>query len=329
MKIRANNIQIEVEDSAPDGTHLPVVLLIMGLGMQLIAWAPGMVRGLMNAGFRVIRFDNRDSGLSDRFDALGKPNLLWQGLKYKLGLAVKAPYSVNDMAKDALGVLDALNIHQAHIVGVSMGGMVAQRAALLAPDRVLTLTSIMSSSGARGLPNADAAVTRQMLSRPNLKGKSVEATQLAAIDHSVKLFRAIGSPGFPMDEAFLRERVTVATQRSFNPAGVLRQMVAIVADQGRADQLKSISTPTLVLHGKVDPLVPFACGQDTARRIPGARLVGIEGMGHDLPPGVVERLLVEMLPHLSAAGGPPLGDATPRGAFSSGSSPNTLQGAPA
>ena len=109
MKIRANNIQIEVEDSAPDGTHLPVVLLIMGLGMQLIAWPPGMVRGLMKAGFRVIRFDNRDSGLSDRFDALGKPNLLWEGLKYKLGLAVKAPYSVNDMAKDALGVLDALN----------------------------------------------------------------------------------------------------------------------------------------------------------------------------------------------------------------------------
>ena len=300
MKLRANNIQIKVEDSAPDATHLPVVLLIMGLGMQLIAWPPGMVRGLMNAGFRVIRFDNRDSGLSDHLHALGKPNLLWQGLKYKLGLPVKAPYSLSDMAQDAIGVLDALGIDKAHIVGVSMGGMVAQRAALLAPHRVLSLTSIMSSSGARGLPTADAAFTRQLLKRPVIKGKGAEAGQQAAIDHSVKLFQAIGSPGFPTDEAFLRERVTQSTQRSFNPNGLLRQMVAIAADSDRASQLKAISAPTLVLHGKADPLVPYACGEDTARRIPGARLVGIEGMGHDLPPGVVERVLLEMLPHLAS-----------------------------
>ena len=301
MKIRANNIQIKIEDSAPDRSHLPAVLLIMGLGMQLIAWPPGMVRGLMNAGFRVIRFDNRDSGLSDRFDSLGKPNLLWQGLKYKLGMAVTAPYSLSDMAQDALGVLDALSIDKAHIVGVSMGGMVAQRVALAAPHRVLSLTSIMSSSGARGLPSATAKVTRQMLSRPAVKSSSAQASQQAAIEHSVKLFQAIGSPGFPMDEAFLRERVTLSTQRSFNPDGVLRHMVAVASDHARADELKSISVPTLVLHGKADPLVPFACGEDTARRIPGARLVGIEGMGHDLPPGVVERLLEEMLPHLSSA----------------------------
>ena len=295
MKIRANNIDIEVVDSAPDAPHLPVVLLIMGLGMQLIAWPPGMVRGLMNAGYRVIRFDNRDSGLSDKFDALGMPNLLWQGMKYKLGLNIKPPYSVHDMARDTLGVLDALQIDKAHIVGVSMGGMVAQRVALMAPQRTLSLASIMSSSGARGLPAATPAVTRQLLSRPKGKGKQ------DAIEHSVKLFQAIGSPGFPLDEAFLRERVTLSTERSFNPPGVARQMMAIVADVSRAGELAKIAVPTLVLHGKADPLVPFACGQDTARRIPGARLVGIDGMGHDLPPGVVEHLLTHLVPHLQAA----------------------------
>ena len=295
MKIRANNISIEVVDSAPDAPHLPVVLLIMGLGMQLIAWPPGMVRALINAGYRVICFDNRDSGLSDKFDALGMPNLFWQGLKHKLGLSIKPPYSVHDMALDALGVLDALQIDQAHIVGVSMGGMVAQRVALMEPQRVLSLTSIMSSSGARGLPAATPAVTRQLLSRPNGKGMP------AAIEHSVKLFKAIGSPAFPLDESFLRERVTIATERSFNPTGIARQMMAIVGDSTRASQLAKIISPTLVLHGKADPLVPFACGQDTARRIPGARLVGIDGMGHDLPPGVVEHILTHMLPHLQMA----------------------------
>ena len=295
MKIRANNIDIEVIDSAPDAPHLPVVLLVMGLGMQLIAWPPGLVRALMNAGYRVIRFDNRDCGLSDKFDALGLPNLLWQGVKYKLGLRIKPPYSVHDMALDTLGVLDALQIGKAHMVGVSMGGMVAQRVALMAPQRALSLASIMSSSGARGLPAATPAVTRQLFSRPKGKGKQ------AAIEHSVKLFQAIGSPGFPPDEAFLRERVTIATERSFNPPGIARQMVAIAADSTRAAELSKITVPTLVLHGKADPLVPFACGQDTARRIPGARLVGIDGMGHDLPPGVVEHILTHLVPHLNAA----------------------------
>ncbi len=295
MKIRANSIHIEAVDSAPNSPELPAVLLIMGLGMQLIAWPPGLVRALMNAGYRVIRFDNRDSGLSDKFDALGMPNLLWQGMKYKLGLTIKPPYSLQDMALDALGVLDALRIDKAHIVGVSMGGMVAQRVALAAPERTLSLTSIMSSSGARGLPAATPAVTRQLLSRPKGKGKQ------AAIDHSVKLFQAIGSPGFPLDVAFLRERVTLSTERSFNPPGIARQMVAIAADTTRADALAKITVPTLVLHGLADPLVPSACGVDTAKRIPGAKWVGIEGMGHDLPPGVVDHILTHLTPHLQAA----------------------------
>ncbi len=296
MKIRANGIDIKVEDSAGGASAAqPAVLLIMGLGMQLIAWPPAMVQGLVDAGFRVVRFDNRDIGLSQHFDALGSPNLLWEGLKYRLGWKTTPPYTLQDMARDALGVLDALQIASAHVVGVSMGGMVAQRLALLAPGRVTSLSSIMSSSGARGLPAASPAVTRVLLSHP--AGKS----QQAAIDHSVKLFKAIGSPGFPMLDAELRSRVTQAAERNFHPQGITRQMVAIVADSTRADALSGITAPTLVVHGRADPLVPFACGKDTARRIPGAQLVGIGGMGHDLPPGVVDHLLAHLVPHFKAA----------------------------
>ena len=299
MKIIANGIDIEVEDSGAAldarGQPLPVVLLIMGLGMQLIAWPPELVQGLMDAGYRVVRFDNRDAGLSQRFDALGTPKLLWAGLKFRLGWRIKPPYSVNDMALDALGVLDALHVKQAHVVGVSMGGMIAQRLALLASGRVLSLASVMSSSGAPGLPEAEPQVTRALFSRPANKGMD------AAIDHSVKVLQAIASPAFPVDEAQLRQQVVASARRSFYPQGIARQMLAVMADRERASALAGVVAPTLVVHGQADPLVPFACGQDTARRIPGARLVGIEGMGHDLPPGVVSRLLDLLIPHFDAA----------------------------
>ena len=297
MKIRANGIDIEVEDSGADGTQAerPVVLLIMGLGMQLVAWPPAFVQALQDAGYRVVRHDNRDVGLSQSFDHLGPPNMLWAMVKHKLGFTLRAPYSVHDMALDALGVLDALGIAQAHVVGVSMGGMIAQRLALAAPQRVLSLSSIMSSSGARGLPEARRDVLRALLGRP--AGQSVQAIT----DHYVKLFRVIGSPAFPVDEAVLRERILLGLQRSYRPVGTLRQMVAVAADTGhRALALAGITAPTLVLHGRDDPLVPFACGEDTARRIPGARLVGIDGMGHDLPPGVVDHLVKHVVPHLEA-----------------------------
>jgi pimeloyl-ACP methyl ester carboxylesterase len=295
MKIKANNIDIEIEDTHPgDTTGRPVVLLIMGLGMQLIAWPPAMVQAIADAGFRVLRLDNRDIGLSQHFDHLGTPSLLWEGFKFRMGWRIHAPYSLEDMAADTLGVLDALNIGKAHVVGVSMGGMVAQRLAVLAPSRLLSLSSIMSSSGARGLPEASPAVTRVLLSRP--AGKGVQA----AVDHTVKLLKAIGSPGFPTPDAELREKVAAAAQRSFHPQGVVRQMVAIAADRTRAAALAKVTAPTLVLHGRADPLVPMACGEDTARRIPGARFESIEGMGHDLPPGVVERLLAHLIPHFKA-----------------------------
>jgi pimeloyl-ACP methyl ester carboxylesterase len=298
MKIRANSIDIEVQDSAErDPAHAtrPAVLLVMGLGMQLTAWPPEMVAALEAAGFRVVCFDNRDVGLSTALDVLGKPNLLWASLKYKLGMVPAAPYTLEDMASDALGVLDGLQIQQAHVVGVSMGGMIAQRMALAAPQRVLSLTSIMSSSGARGLPQAAPHVMQVLLSRPS--GTSTDAV----VAHSVRLFQAIGSPAYPTPEAELRARVLAGVQRSLRPAGTLRQMMAIVADFGRAALLGRITAPTLVIHGKADPLVPFACGEDTVRRIPGARLVAIEGMGHDLPPEPVRQVLAALIPHLKAA----------------------------
>jgi pimeloyl-ACP methyl ester carboxylesterase len=176
-----------------------------------------------------------------------------------------------------------------------MGGMIAQRVALAAPHRVLSLTSIMSSSGARYLPGPKPHVLQALLSRP--RGR----TEQAIVEHYVNLFKIIGSPAFPVDDAVLREHIIHATRRSFHPKGTVRQMAAIAADGARADQLARIKTPTLVLHGKDDPLVPVACGHDTARRITGARLHVIEGMGHDLPPGVVERVLAPLVPHLHAA----------------------------
>ena len=298
MKIIANKIGIEVEDSGAaregQGRSRPVVLLIMGLGMQLTAWPPALVQALVDAGYRVVRFDNRDVGLSQRFDALGKPKILWAGLRYRLGWRIAPPYRLHDMAWDALGVLDALQIDKAHVVGASMGGMIAQRLALLAPNRLTSLTSLMSSSGARGLPGPNAEVTRILISGP--AGSSIEA----AIEHFVRVFKAIGSPAYPMAEADLRDLVGLATRRSLSPIGTFRQMVAIMADSSRADELAGVQVPTLVVHGKADPLLPFACAEDTARRIPGARLHSIDGMGHDLPPGVVERLVSLLLAHFAA-----------------------------
>ena len=298
MQVIANGINIEVEDTGPglngNGLERPVVVLIMGLAMQLVAWPLPLVQALVDAGFRVIRFDNRDIGLSRHFDGLGTSNLVWAGLKMRLGMAVKSAYSLNDMALDTIGVLDSLQVQKAHIVGVSMGGMIAQRVALAAPARVASLTSIMSSSGARGLPQAKPEVMRALLSRPT------STSEQDIGDFYVKLLKVIGSPAFPVAEDEVRNRANLAFKRSYHPQGINRQMMAIVADTTRADALKSIAVPTLVIHGKADALVPFAHGQDTAKRIPKAQFVPIDGMGHDLPPGVLERLLSTMIPHFKA-----------------------------
>lgn len=290
MKIRANGISIEVQEHGL--REHPAVLLIMGLGMQLVAWPPAVIEPLVQSGYRVITFDNRDIGLSEHFDHCGKPNIVWASIKRKLGLKIQSPYGLPDMARDALGVLDALDIKQAHIVGASMGGMIAQHVVVQAPERALSLTSIMSSSGAPGLPDAKPAVLRALLSRP----ASTQIDDITA--HYVKLFGVIGSRAFPVDPQLLRERIRFGIERSHHPDGTLRQMMAIAADDQRHYLLKHINTPTLVIHGLTDVLVPPAHGRDTTQRISGSRFVGVEGMGHDLAPGAVEKWLPDFLKHL-------------------------------
>ncbi|CAN5449091.1 alpha/beta hydrolase [soil metagenome] len=297
MQVKANGISMEVEDTGADGSQSgrPVVVLIMGLGMQLVAWPMQLVQGLVDAGYRVVRHDNRDVGLSQHLDDMGTPNVVWESIKLKLGFLPRAPYLVLDMAKDTLGVMDALGIARAHIVGASMGGMVAQRVAIEAPQRTLSLTSIMSTSGARRLPEASPKVIRALLGRPSGTGEE------ALVAHYIKLFKVIGSPAFPTPDDVMRERILLMIRRSTYRAGTLRQLVAIAADTGkRAEELARITSPTLVVHGKADPLVPYPCGEDTARRIAGAKLVGIEGMGHDLPAGVIDQMLPQLQSHFSA-----------------------------
>ncbi|MEJ8815838.1 alpha/beta hydrolase [Variovorax ureilyticus] len=293
MKVTANGIQIEVEDSGGEGR--PVILLIMGLGMQLIAWPGEFIQTLVDSGFRVIRHDNRDIGLSEGFDEAGTGSVIWQSVRQRLGLPVRCAYSLQDMADDALGVLDALGVGRAHVIGASMGGMIAQRLAASAPGRMASLVSIMSSSGARNLPGPRADVAAALLRRP------ASRTEAALVEHGLGFSRLISSPAFARDERAQADRIAQALRRAYRPAGVVRQILAIAADNGRADLLSKIASPSLVLHGEADLLVPIACGKDTARRIPGARFVGIPGMGHDLPPPVIEILLEHIVPFLKTA----------------------------
>jgi proline iminopeptidase len=288
---QANGITIAYETS---GDPLdPPVLLIMGLGMQLIAWPQVLVDGLVEQGYYVIRFDNRDIGLSSKLHQYKKPNLLLAYLKSLVGWKQSAAYTLNDMADDALGLLDALGIARAHIVGMSMGGMIAQIFAARFAGRTLSLTSIMSSSGRRGLPGP-APAARKALMRP----PADPANRQEVVERSLAIFRLIGSPSFPTPERMLRAAIERALDRSVNPDGIARQMVAIAASGDRTPLLREIRCPTLVIHGAADLLVPVACGVDTARSITGARLQVIEGMGHDLPLQLIERLLALLDQHL-------------------------------
>ncbi|MDQ0571857.1 pimeloyl-ACP methyl ester carboxylesterase [Variovorax paradoxus] len=293
MKLQANGLQIEVEDTGGEGR--PVALLIMGLGMQLVGWPQAFVQSLVDAGFRVVRHDNRDIGLSQGFDHAGTGNIVWESIRQRLGLQVRSAYTLQDMARDSLGVLDALGIKHAHVIGASMGGMIAQHLAAEAPDRVTSLVSIMSSSGARGLPGPKSDVAAMLLRRP-LGGGEAEL-----VAHSVRLLRLIQSPAYPQSTEELTERLTFSMRRAYRPAGMFRQMLAIGADSRRPEVLPRIKCPTLVLHGEADALVPMACGQDTAKRIPGSKFISIPGMGHDLPPEVCAILVNHIAPFLHAA----------------------------
>jgi pimeloyl-ACP methyl ester carboxylesterase len=281
MKIQANGIQIEVDDQGPrDG---PVVLLIMGLGMQLIAWPQALVQLLIDRGFRVVRFDNRDIGLSQGFDHAGVPNMALASLRYALHLPVKSPYSLADMGRDALGVLDALGIAQAHVCGASMGGMIAQHLAAEAPQRVASLTLMMTTSGARSLPQPPWSVRKVLMSRPMKPGTD------AAVEWILHVLRVIGSPAYPTSAEAMRERALASVQRAWHPAGSARQLLAVVADGDRTPLLSRITAPTRIVHGVADPLVPVACGHHLAEHILGAESDFIPGMGHDLPEPLLSR----------------------------------------
>ncbi|MDQ1811917.1 alpha/beta hydrolase [Massilia sp. CCM 9210] len=282
--LTANGIRIAYE-TAGDPKDTPL-LLIMGLGMQLTAWPDDFVDGLVELGFYVIRFDNRDSGLSTKFDHAGTPSLPLAWLKKLVRWPLRGAYTLADMADDALGVLSALGVARAHVVGASMGGMIAQILAARHPERVISLTSIMSDSGRRGLPGPTREA-RAVLMRPARNARDLDSL----VTHMVHMMRVIGSPAYPTPERLLRERIARSIKRNVCPGGVARQLVAIAATGDRSELLKSIRVRTLVIHGAADPLVPLAGGQDTARLVPGARLEVIEGMGHDLPPQLIERLI--------------------------------------
>ena len=283
MQISANGLHIEVDIQGPSQGE--PLLLIMGLGMQLIGWPDELVRGLVDQGFCVIRHDNRDAGLSQGFDELGVPNLLGAALRHRLRLPVQAPYRVADMAADALGVLDALGIARAHICGASMGGMIAQHLAARHAQRIGSLTLIMTTSGARHLPQAAWTVQRALLSRPL---SSDFAAYAARSKHVQGL---IGSPAYPIDPKRQQQRLHASFKRAFRPAGTTRQLAAVVADGDRSALLRHIAAPTRIIHGAADPLVPVGAAHDLARKISGAEIDIVPGMGHDLPLPLLPRVV--------------------------------------
>src|SRR5918992_3872912 len=289
-RAQGNGIEIVYEtfgDPSP-----PPLLLVMGLGMQLIHWDDELCELLASRGFRVIRFDNRDAGLSTQIDAR-VPNMA----RAMAGLKVEAPYLLDDMAADTAGLLDHLGIEAAHLVGASMGGMIAQSVAIGYPERVLSLTSIMSTTGER------------LVGRPKLRVWGVLARRAprdkdAYVEYFVRIFKLIGSKGFPSDEGRIRELAAASYERAHRPAGTARQLAAIMASPDRTEKLRRVQVPTTVFHGRADPLVPFRAGRATAEAIPGARLVAIPGMGHDLPREVWPRLVDEIAETAARAGAP-------------------------
>ena len=294
-KATANGIEIHYEETGNPAD--PAMLLIMGFGAQLTLWPDELVERLAGHGFRVIRYDNRDIGLSEKFDGVKAPGLIKLTLMSKIGLTPKVPYTLADMADDGAGLLDALGIDKAHIVGASMGGMIAQHLVHRHADRCLSLTSVFSTSGNPKLPPARPEAMKALVTRPDSTDEDV------LVDHGVMLARTIGSPGYPTAEDRLRDRTRASIRRSFYPEGPTRHLSAIVADGDRRPMLRNIAVPTLVLHGEDDPLVPCEGGRDTAACIPGSKLKTIRGWGHDLPLELVDEVADAIAGHAKSATG--------------------------
>ncbi len=284
---RANGIEL-CYDTFGDAQAPPMVL-IMGLAAQMIAWDDEFCAALAARGLRVIRFDNRDIGLSTRLESLGVPNVPQLLMAHLSGQPVSAAYTLSDMARDVVGLLDALGIESAHVVGASMGGAIAQTLAIEHPQRLRSLSSIMSTSGDPSLP-PPMPQALQLLMTPT------PTDQAGYYQRYVQTWKVLRGPGFPLDEARDLERAAQNFSRGLYPAGVARQMVAILASGSRKAALARVRVPTLVIHGDADPLVPLACGIDVADTVPGAQRLIIEGMGHALPitlwPRIVEAISV-------------------------------------
>ncbi len=289
------NIELDYHCLGPEDG--PPLLLIMGLSMQRIAWPESLLEALAGHGFRVITFDNRDIGLSTRFHQHPAPSLPRVAVGRLLGRPPALPYTLADLADDAAGLLDHLGIAAAHVAGISMGGMICQQLALRHPTRLLSLSLLASSSGRIGLPPPRRAVLRLLRARPTGGDES------AAVDYIDQLFAVLGSPRWPSDSAQRRARALEAVRRAPTGRSSERQLAAILADR-RAHRLSSISTPTLIVHGDADPMLPRAHGHDLARRIPGARHVEVPGWGHDLPDGFVDELAALIATHAGLAPAP-------------------------
>lgn len=272
----SDQVSLAYESFGPDAA--PAILLIMGLGAQRVRWPDELCGALVTAGFRVIRFDNRDCGQSTHLSEAFVPRI---GDALQSGRIGPVPYSLEDMAADSVGLLDALGIGRAHIVGASMGGAIAQIVAATYPERTLSLTSIMSSSGNPLLPPPTPAAMTSLLA-PLPKQRDRDSIVSDAIARQWPLV----SPDYPTDPQRLRAMYETEYDRGFNPQGVIRQMAAIFASGDRRHFLQAISCPAAVVHGAADPLVPLECGRDVARNIPGARLHVVPGMGHDVPPAL-------------------------------------------
>lgn len=298
--VSANGIEICYEDRPGPTAESPVLLMIHGLGCQLLHWPEDLVESL-NQHFRVIRFDNRDTGHSTWFDGVRAPKMgRWDQLRWFLGARMPAPYSLDDLAADAVGLLDALNIPQAHIMGASMGGMITQIIGFRYPERAASLTMIMTTSGKRnkGMPRPD--VLKTITQRPQTMEFDVV---LAASIRSWKILSG-SEHRVPHDE--IERRLRAILTRAQNPAGFLRQYAAIMNQPDRTPMLRTINTPTLVLHGEDDGLVSISGGRHLAKVIPGAKLVTIPGWGHDFPPSLTTTLVAHIQQHANDAVAPHL-----------------------
>ncbi len=289
----ANGIGLEYESFGDENTE--AILLIMGLGTQLTGWPETLCEGLAARGYRVIRFDNRDIGLSDHLADAAVPSIPLVVGRHLLRFPPTVPYTLEDMAEDTVGLLDALGIGRAHLVGASMGGMIAQLVAAGFPQRTLSLTSIMSTTGNRALPRADRRATRALLMKPR-----DPLDPEAVIARNVHVRKAVQSPVYPKSDAELYDAAALAFHRGgYDPAGVARQLAATIVAADRRPLLSRISVPALVIHGDADPLVKLKCGLDTARHLQNADLEILPGMGHDFPAPLLD-VIVDKIHHTAS-----------------------------